>query len=67
MRETVRVDARLDLAIGALELLSLQRVGRLQPEELEMVLQTLNDSPQPQASLTLGLLNLNPSLRPSRV
>src|SRR6185436_13137154 len=28
--------------------------------------QTLNDSPHPQASLTLGLLNLNPSFRPSR-
>ena len=30
------------------------------------VTQTLKDSPQPQASLTLGLLNLKPSFRPSR-
>ena len=67
MSETVRMDARLDLAISTLEPLKLERVGRLQAEELEMVRQTLNDSPQPQASLTLGLLNLNPSLRPSRV
>src|SRR5439155_26896853 len=28
--------------------------------------QTLNDSPQPHASLTLGLLNLKPSFKPSR-
>gem|GEM_PF-5097353 len=32
-----------------------------------MSAQTLKLSPQPQASLTLGLLNLKPSLSPSRV
>ena len=29
--------------------------------------QTLKLSPQPQVSFTLGLLNLNPSFKPSRV
>jgi hypothetical protein len=40
-------------------------VGQIDPAPIH--LQTLKLSPQPHASLTLGLLNLNPSLKPSRV
>ena len=63
----VGVDLRLDLAVGPLQRVGLERVGRREAEEFEMILQTLNDSPQPHSSLTFGLLNLKPSFSPSRV
>jgi len=56
----------LDFPIGMLQLLALKREAWLQAEELEVIFQTLNDSPQPQRSFSFGLLNLKPSFRPSR-
>jgi hypothetical protein len=40
VREAVRMHLRLDLAVAALEALRVEREGRLQAEELEVVLQT---------------------------
>jgi hypothetical protein len=67
MGVAVRVDARLDVAVRALQRRGVEGECRRQPEEREMVFQTLKDSPQPHSSLTFGLRNLNPSFRPSRV
>jgi hypothetical protein len=36
VREAVGVNARLDLAVGALERLAVERKGRGQPEQLEV-------------------------------
>lgn len=63
----IRMDALLDIAIGLLERRDIQGVRRREPEEREVVFQMLKDSPHPHSSLTLGLRNLNPSFRPSRV
>ena len=70
-REAVRVYAPLELAVARLELGRIERVRRGEAQQLEVVAregrrQTLNDSPHPQRSFSLGLLNLKPSLRPSR-
>jgi len=67
MGKAVGVDLRLDIPVGALQRLGLERVGRRETEKFEVILQMLNDSPHPHSSLTLGLLNLKPSFRPSRV
>jgi len=67
MGKAVGVDLRLDIPVRPLQRVGLERVGRRETEKFEVILQTLNDSPQPHSSLTFGLLNLKPSLRPSRV
>ncbi len=67
MGKAVGVDLRLDLAVGPLQRVGLEREGRRETEKFEVIRQTLNDSPQPHSSLTLGLLNLKPSFSPSRV
>src|SRR5258706_13540158 len=79
-RELVRVHARLQLAIAALERGGIDRVAGRKSEQLEVVftefhgnwgrlpapiVQMLKDSPQPQRSFSFGLLNLKPSFRPS--
>ncbi|MNC90203.1 hypothetical protein D3C83_62730 [compost metagenome] len=68
MRVPVRVDFRLDIKVGAVQKIEVQRVGRGKAEKLEVVPlpQTLKLSPQPHSSLTFGLLNLKPSFKPSR-
>ncbi|MGZ5035929.1 MAG: hypothetical protein ACXWGT_03885 [Usitatibacter sp.] len=65
------MDLRLQTAVAALERRRVDAEARRQAEQLEVVARevgsrTLNDSPQPQRSFSFGLLNLNPSLRPSR-
>jgi len=67
MGKAVGVDLRLDIPVRPLQRLGLERVGRRETEKFEVILQTLNDSPQPHSSLTFGLLNLKPSFSPSRV
>ena len=71
----VWVNLRLQGAVVLVELRRVDHVGLRQPEQLEVVLlkietgglhYTLKLSPQPQESLTLGLLNLKPSFNPSR-
>ncbi|CFN63270.1 Uncharacterised protein [Bordetella pertussis] len=62
--------ARRHGAPGLFELDRIQRKPGRQAEQAEMVVcrqdYTVNDSPQPQVAFSLGLLNLNPSFRPSR-